>query len=192
MPLEIRLKALSHADLPFVIQVFEEVLPLYRDLMPGTFEDNLATVIALQEQGADMTAVGLIARLILQQHEPVGFLAWAPLDRGPAYLASFYFLTDCRRKGYGTQALLQLELQLKYFHLPGMLLLVHRAAEWAVKFYLSQGYQILAEEPQAILAEAGEQIAHLLQPQMLLMGKFWAQSENPASGIRAGTETEKV
>lgn len=171
---ELELKALATADLPFAQAVFESVLPLYRELMPGAFEENLKIVALLIENRLDFSATGLNAELIQVNGQAQGFLAWARLEKGPAYLASLHFLPVARRQGWGGRALVLLENQLKRQGLPALYLLAHAQADWALDFYLKQGYARLAEAPEDILRLAGTQIEHLLMPGMVLMGKEWS------------------
>lgn len=175
MPTELCLRVAEIPDLPFIQQVFREVLPLYNELMPGTFEGNLETLDLLIETGQPFSVTGLCAELIEVKGQALGFLAWAVLDAGPVYLAALHFVASARRQGLGGRALALWEQALKSRGFDSVYLLAHRQAPWAVNFYLKQGYAVLAEDPVAILALTGEQIAHLLMPDMWLLGKSWAE-----------------
>lgn len=170
---ELSLRLAEVADLPLIQQVFREVLPLYSELMPGTFEGNIETLDQLIETGQPFSVTGLSAELIELAGQVQGFLAWAVLDSGPVYLASLHFLNAARRQGLGGRAMALWEQHLKERGFGSVYLLAHRQATWAVNFYLKQGYAILAEEPSAILALTGEQIEHLLTPGLCLIGKSW-------------------
>jgi ribosomal protein S18 acetylase RimI-like enzyme len=173
MPTDVSLRLAKLTDLPFIQQVFREVLPLYSGLMPGTFEGNIETLDQLIASEQPFSVTGLSAELIEVAGLPQGFLAWAVLDAGPVYLASLHFLASARRQGLGGQALALWEQTLKERGFRCVYLLAHREATWAVNFYLKQGYAVLAEEPSAILALTSEQIEHLLTPGLLLIGKTW-------------------
>lgn len=176
MPTELRLRLAEIVDLSFIQQVFREVLPLYRELMPGTFEGNIETLDQLIESEQPFSITGLSAELIELAGQPQGFLAWAVLEAGPVYLASLHFLASARRQGLGGRAMALWEQGLKARGFSSVYLLAHCEATWAVNFYLKQGYAVLAEEPSAILALTGEQIEHLLTPGLLLIGKTWELS----------------
>jgi hypothetical protein len=177
MPDQVALQLATRDDLPLIQAVFRDVLPLYRELMPGAFEGNIETIdILIETAEADFSATGLRAELILIDGQAQGILAWAALLKGPAYLAAMHFFSAVRRKGFGGKALALLEQTLIQAGFDTLFLLAHQEAPWAINFYLKQGYQILATEPAAILAQTGEQMAHLLMPGLVLIGKTWAQT----------------
>lgn len=167
----LQLRPLQFSDNAFVSQVFASVLPLYRDLMPGVFEANLENMQILSQKGLDFQATGLLGELISVGPEPVGFLAVGPLNARQAYMAALHFLAEHQRKGYGSRALQQLEPYYRSKGFQEMLLLAHHQADWAVKFYQRNAYQIVAEQELSILTYGGEGLKHLWQPGLILMAK---------------------
>lgn len=159
------------ADNALIKACFAAALPRYQALMPGSFEANLANMDILTEKGLGFNATGLEGWILSAAGNEVGFAGIGLLNPSQAYMAALYLLPDQQRRGYGQAALDQLEPHYAGLGCCEMLLLVHRDAGWARDFYLRAGYRLIAAQPEAIIAHAGERLAHLLEPDLLLLGK---------------------
>ncbi|HEY9841032.1 MAG TPA: GNAT family N-acetyltransferase, partial [Candidatus Obscuribacterales bacterium] len=159
------------SDNAFIRSLFAAALPLYSELMPESFAANLENMDILTEKGLDFNATGLDGWIIETEAGPVGFAGIGPLNPRQAYMAALYFLPTQRRRGFGSQALGRLEAHYQNQGFGEILLLVHQRADWARNFYTREGYRLLAEDAMAMLAHAGERLLHLIEPDLVLMGK---------------------
>lgn len=170
-PSPLTLNLARFSDYAFIQEVFAAMIPQYSVIMPGSFEANLENLHRLQAKGLDFTATGLTGYLVKTHHTPIGFVAVGPLSPRLAYLSAFYFLPKHQRKGYGQDALRQLENTYQRLGFQEMVLLVHQHAHWASGFYKEMGYKTLADSKNSIVQYAGAAIEHLLEPGLFLMGK---------------------
>lgn len=154
-----------------IYAIFEAMLPQYQEIMPGSFEANLENLRRIQAKGMDFSATGLTGYMIQTTQSTVGFTAVGPLNGQQAYLSAFYLLPQYQRQGLGALALQDLERHYARLHFQEMLLLVHREASWARTFYQKMGYKTLAEHTLSIVQYAGQGIAHLIEPGLILMGR---------------------
>lgn len=158
-------------DNPFIKSVFSAVLPLYRELLPGIFEDNMQNMDILTEKGLSFEACGLSGYIIEAQQQPIGFAAIGLLKPHLGYLAALHFLPAYQRQGYGSQSMQELERRYRQQKIQELILLVHREATWARGFYTGLNYRVIAEAPASIISYAGPGIEHLIEPGLILMGK---------------------
>ncbi len=161
----------TFADYAFINEVFEATLPLYKDVMPGSFEANLENLKRLEERGLDFSATGLKGYLLETDTARIGFAAVGPLSPRLAYLSSMYILPAYQRQGYGLETMKQLEAYYKSLAFQELCLLVHTKAPWARDFYKKAGYRVQADQPHSIVTYAGESIRHLIEPGLMLMSK---------------------
>lgn len=154
-----------------IYAIFEAMLPQYQRIMPGSFEANLENLRRIQAKGMDFSATGLTGYMIQTPKATVGFAAVGPLNARQAYLSAFYLLPIYQRQGLGAQALQDVERHYARLQFQEILLLVHREATWARTFYQKMGYKTLAEHTLAIVQYAGQGIAHLIEPGLILMGR---------------------
>ena len=159
------------SDNAFIRSLFAAALPLYSELMPESFAANLENMDILTEKGLDFNATGLDGWIIEAEGIPVGFAGLGPLNPRQAYMAALYFLPAQQRRGFGSQALGRLEAHYLTQGFDEILLLVHQQADWARNFYTREGYRLLAQDPSVMLAHAGERLLHLIEPDLVLMGK---------------------
>lgn len=167
----IQLRPATFADNALIRQVFTAVLPLYQDLMPGTFEANLANIDILTARGLDFQATGLTGFVVVHRHVDCGFCGVAPLNARQAYLGAMHFLPAFQRQGLGTQAMAALEQHYARLGFQEMLMLVHARADWAQAFYRRLGYREIAADARAIGAYAGPALEPMLEAELVLWAK---------------------
>lgn len=165
-------------DNAFIRELFTAALPLYQQLMPGSFEANIENMDILTDKGLSFNATGLegwifeniqTASQLVQT--AVGFAGIGVLNAKQAYMAALYFLPNQQRQGFGSTALQLLEADYLRQGFEQMLLLVHHQANWARDFYLRHHYQIISAEQAEIIRYGGDVFAHLHEPGLELMAK---------------------
>lgn len=167
----IQLRPVVFADNVLIRQVFAAVLPLYQELMPGTFEANLANLDILSARGLDFNATGLTGFVVVHKGQDCGFCGVGPLNARQAYLGALHLLPAYQRQGVGSLALTALERHYARLGFQEMLMLVHARADWAQAFYRRLAYREIAHAPHAILAYAGPALEPMLQAELVLWAK---------------------
>ncbi len=170
-PASVKLRLANFEDNAFIQSVFEAMLPQYQHLMAHSFQANIDNLKILTQKGLDFSATGLSASIVSIEGESVGFVALGPLSPRMAYLSALYLLPAYQRQGLGQLVMQQVESNYKNKAFQEIVLLVHRQATWALAFYQSIGYQMAATEPAAIKRYAGPGLAHLIEPDLILMAK---------------------
>lgn len=167
-------------DNAFIRSLFVAALPLYEALLPRSFPGNLTTLDILTAKGLDFSATGLDG-WIAENPEglPVGFAGVGPLNPDQAYMAALYLKPGHKRRGYGSEILARLEAHYEQAGFKELLLLVHARAPWALKFYQSQGYDTIATSKDAMIAYGGQRLEHLIEAELLLLGKPLKQLSDP-------------
>ena len=171
------------ADNEFIKSVFAAALPLYQELMPGSFEANLLNIDILTEKGLDFNATGLDGWILMSNlgltekaavqrpGQALGFAGIGPLNPQQVYMAALYLLPEYQQQGYGSIALKQLEADYRAQNFSEMLLLVHGKADWALHFYTRAGYRRISDRDAEMVAYGGERFLYLYEPGLILMGK---------------------
>lgn len=167
----LNIRSARFQDNDFIKSVFEALLPLYADLLPGTFEDNMRNMDILTQKGYAFDACGLSGYIIEADQQAIGFAAIGLFTPQLGYLAALHFLPAFQRQGYGKKTLKELETRYRRQKLYELVFLVHYQADWAINFYTQLNYRLIAEERSSILQYAGPGIEHLLEPGLILMGK---------------------
>lgn len=163
----VELIAATLADLPFVAEVCESVVPMYQEIMPGSFErqaEKFRTAQTLPEQYTLL--------LIVHHGERVGFIGYSAFSEEVIYLVALYIHAAHQRSGIGGKALEKLLADFWERGYGEVLLFAHQEAEWAINFYYHHGFQPVSEDLQAIKQYRNGILANSAFSQVLLMQKY--------------------
>lgn len=133
-------------DIEFIAEVCRDVAPLYESFIPGAFEKQ-----ACRYENDGLPSSYKI-EIIEDKSESIGFCAYIKLSEDSWFLVALYVLSKYRGKGYGKEVMDAYIQRARMAEGKRMLLLVHKNAEWAIKFYKRYGYDEIADTMDGVVA----------------------------------------
>jgi ribosomal protein S18 acetylase RimI-like enzyme len=161
------LKKAEPQDYSFIAQVYRSVAPVYDPIMPG-FSESCAQ--AIENPVEPLTDYDI--SIIYLNETAIGFSSLISLNEEITYMLAFYFLPEYHNQGYGTKALELIFKSLKEKNIIQMILLAHKLANWAINFYLKNGFKIITDKESIIKNYANKTMSNHYVSDTFLMSKF--------------------
>ncbi len=157
-------------DRYLMAEVCRSVTELYDEFMPGAFQR--------QAQLFELEGLGSYYRTFIINHlgKGVGFLGYKLLSiPSTVFLVALLVHYDHQREGIGSSALEVFQKEIAENHttvpLEEIVLLVHRRAEWAIRFYLKHGFALITDREREIKKYRGGLLQEECLPNTWLMSK---------------------
>ncbi len=126
-------------DIQFLVKVCKDVSTLYDPFIPGAFE-GLARKYEM-EGLPDTYKI----KILSDDGMDIGYYSSIHLDGEVLCLVALYVLSLHHGKGYGGALLSRLEAEAKANGIKKVALFVHNKAEWARRFYLRKGFEVIGD-----------------------------------------------
>ncbi|MBE5965395.1 MAG: GNAT family N-acetyltransferase [Lachnospiraceae bacterium] len=133
-------------DIAFIAKVCREMKELYDPIMEGASERQAKRY----EEGGLPGNYNM--RIISFESSYIGFEASKKLNEDVIYLVGFYLLKEYQRKGLGKETLNILKNEAKSEKIKRIILLVHSKANWAIDFYVKNGFRIVGRSQGEVVA----------------------------------------
>lgn len=154
------------ADIDYIAEVLESVSPMYEKLLPGVFEQRIKKYRAFKK-----LPVNYEIWLIIHQSEPIGFMGIESLTAQVVYMAAFYLHSEYHSLRLGSRTIEKLSSNLRQDGYSELILFAHQSADWAIKFYQKNGFEIVSKDNQEISRYRKGILAGYFLPHPVLMRK---------------------
>lgn len=140
--ISIQMATSDHAD--DLVKIMSSNSDLYDPIMPGAFQKYAASIAT---HGMPTT---YDVNMIQYEGEVVGFIGTIHVKDHMIYLLAFYLLSAYQRKGIGKTIIEELITNYKSKQISEIVLLVHKDAHWARRFYEKNNFKCVSEIPEEI------------------------------------------
>ncbi|MBI9012507.1 MAG: GNAT family N-acetyltransferase [Clostridiales bacterium] len=141
----ISLRPATNKDRYILSDTCISIAPLYDKFMPNAFNKQAERFL---KQGLSQSYDTFI---IENDKEAIGFIGTKKLNEQIVYLVACYMHSEYQNKGFGSLVMDNLRNVLNESDMKEIVLLVHKKAIWAQKFYLKNRFVTVSDDKDKIL-----------------------------------------